>query len=325
MTVKISNVLDELRGPLRKLPRIPIGSVWGRALTRTILRLLPSAKVVGVRIEKRQDLNPALRIYHPIKRKSKGALYWIHGGGYVIGRASLDDRLCAATASELGIVVVSVEYRLAPEHPFPAPLDDCHAGWRWLQQSAAALGVDPRSIAIGGQSAGGGLAACLIQRVHDSEEIKAAAQWLFCPMLDDRTAAKPELNEVENFVWSNRDNAAGWRAYLAQEPGAATLPHYAAAARRENISGLPPAWIGVGTIDLFFHEDREYAERLCASGIDTVFMTVAGAPHGFEAWAFDSRAAQAFIGDAQHWLGRIIPPLSVPAHWATEDSDPGWR
>jgi acetyl esterase/lipase len=299
-------VADELRDPLRKVPRIPIGSTWGRALTRTVLRLLPSAKVAGVRIEKRRDLNPALRIYHPTIRKSKGALYWIHGGGYVIGRASLDDRLCAATASELGIVVVSVEYRLAPEYPFPAPLDDCYAGWRWLQRSAAALAVDPRRIAIGGQSAGGGLAACLIQRVHDSAEIKAAAQWLFCPMLDDRTAAKPGLHKAENFVWSNRDNAVGWSAYLAQEPGALELPHYAAAARREDLSGLPPAWIGIGTIDLFFDEDRDYAERLRSSGVDTVFTPVAGAPHGFEAWAFDSKAAQAFIGDAQQWLGRIF-------------------
>lgn len=299
-------VAEELRAPLRKLPRMPFASVWGRALIRTVLRLLPSAKVHGVSIEQRNDLNPPLRIYYPDVRKSDGALYWIHGGGYVIGRAAVDDRLCGATARELGIVVVSVEYRLAPEYPFPAPLDDCYAGWQWLQQSAAALGVNPRRIAIGGQSAGGGLAACLIQRVHDVDAIKVAAQWLFCPMLDDRTAALPELNKAENFVWSNRDNAVGWRAYLAQEPGAAKLPDYAAAARRENLHGLPPAWIGVGTIDLFCNEDRDYAERLHACGIDTAFTTVAGAPHGFEAWAFDAKPAQAFIREAQQWLGHIF-------------------
>lgn len=297
-------VAEELRAPLRKLPRMPFASAWGRALIRTVLRLLPSAKVAGVSIEQRNDLNPALRIYHPDVRKSDGALYWIHGGGYVIGRAAIDDRLCGATARELGIVVVSVEYRLAPEHPFPAPLDDCYAGWHWLQQSAAALGVNPRRIAIGGQSAGGGLAACLIQRVQDFDEVKAAAQWLFCPMLDDRTAATPELHKIENFVWSNRDNAVGWRAYLAQEPGADKLPDYAAAARRENLNGLPPAWIGVGTIDLFCNEDRDYAERLRSCGIDAAFTTVAGAPHGFEAWAFDSKPAQAFILEAQQWLAR---------------------
>ena len=299
-------VAEELRAPLRKLPRMPFASAWGRALIRTALRLLPTAKVRGVRIEQRNDLNLPLRIYHPDIRQSDGALYWIHGGGYVIGRAAVDDSLCGATARELGIIVVSVDYRLAPEHPFPTPLDDCYAGWRWLQQSAAALGVNPRRIAIGGQSAGGGLAACLIQRVQDFDEIKAAGQWLFCPMLDDRTAAKTELNKAENFVWSNHNNAVGWRAYLAQEPGAANLANYAAAARREDLSGLPPAWIGVGTIDLFFNEDENYAERLRACGIDTTFTTVTGAPHGFEAWAFHSKPAQAFILDAQQWLGRIF-------------------
>ncbi len=299
-------VAEALRGPVQKLPRMPFGSAWGRALMRTLLRVLPAPKVEGVRIEVRNDLNPSLRIYHPTMRKSTAALYWIHGGGYIIGRPVVDDRLCASTARELGIVVVSVAYRLAPEHPFPAPLDDCYAGWQWLQQSAAALGVDPRCIAIGGESAGGGLAACLVQRVHDADEIKPAAQWLFCPMLDDRTAAKLELHDVNNFVWSNRDNVIGWSAYLAQQPGAANLPSYAAAARRENLRGLPPAWIGVGDIDLFCNEDRAYAERLRSDGVDTAFTTVAGAPHGFEAWAFDSKPAQVFIADAQRWLGRIF-------------------
>lgn len=316
----ISNVAEDLRGPLRKLPKMPFASVWGRTVIRTALRLMPATKVDGVRVVKRKDLKPQLRVYQPDVRKSDGALYWIHGGGYLIGNAKIDDRFCGVTARELGIIVVSVEYRLAPEHPFPAPLDDCYEGWQWLQQSAKALGVNPQRIAVGGQSAGGGLAACLVQRIHDSNEIKPAAQWLLCPMLDDRTAANPEFHNADNFVWNNRDNATGWRAYLAQDPGAKQLPAYAAAARREDLRGLPPVWIGVGTIDLFCSEDQAYAERLRLAGIDTVFTTVAGAPHAFEAWAFDSEQAQNFISDAQLWLGHA---LSTVARSAKADDSAG--
>jgi acetyl esterase/lipase len=311
----ISKVAEDLRGPLQKLPKMPFASVWGRALMRTILRLIPSTKIEGIRIEKRCDLNPSLRIYHPDVRKSDGALYWIHGGGYVIGNAKIDDRFCSLTARELGIVVISVEYRLAPENPFPAPLDDCYAGWQWLQQAAEKLGVNPQRIAVGGQSAGGGLAACLIQRIHDNDQTKAAAQWLFCPMLDDRTAANLTLNDLDNFPWNNRDNAVGWHAYLAQKPGADQLPPYAAAERRKDLKGLPPAWIGVGDIDLFYNENMGFAERLRLAGIDTALTTVAGAPHGFEAWAFDTLTAKNFITEAQCWLGgTLAKDLKEQAH-----------
>jgi len=230
------------------------------------------------------------------------ALLWIHGGGFVIGRAAQNDRFCGAAARDLGIVVVSVEYRKAPEHRFPAGLDDCHAGWTWMQQQAAALGIDPARVAVGGESAGGGLAASLVQRLHDAGGTQPAAQWLFCPMLDDRTAARRELDDVGHFVWTNRLNRSGWRAYLGAEPGAATVPPYAVAARRDDLSGLPPAWIGVGDIDLFADEDRAYAERLRAVGVAATLDVVPGAPHGFEIWAPDSTLAREHVARAQAWL-----------------------
>ena len=307
----LARVSPELQPALRRLPPMPFGSALGRMLVQAAIALLPAAKVAGVEIRVVRDVAAGLRVYAPARRLSAGALLWIHGGGFLIGRPILNDRLCCATALRLGIAVVSVGYRLAPRHPFPAALDDCLAGWAWLQQAAAGLGVDRHLVAIGGQSAGGGLAASLVQRVHDMDGPGAAAQWLFCPMLDDRTAARRELDAVAHFVWSNRRNELGWRSYLGQAPGAAALAPYAAAARRADLRGLPPAWIGVGDIDLFEEEDRAYARRLAEAGGQVTFVAVPGAPHGFEAWAPHAPVSQAFIAGAQSWLGETLAARGV--------------
>lgn len=300
--MKLSMIDPDLRHGVRRIPPIPYGRGWARRLARGLLRLMPASRVDGVTREIRDVMGVRLHIYRPEVRQSRAALLWIHGGGFIIGGAIQDDRFCAETCRELGIVIVSVDYRLAPEHPFPAALDDCHRAWSWLRDSAEPLGIDPARIVIGGQSAGGGLAATLVQRVHDGDGPGAAAQWLFSPMLDDRTAADRTLDPIEHRVWSNRSNAIGWRAYLGRAPGAAGLPDYAVAARRRDLGELPPGWIGVGDIDLFHDEDRAYAERLRAAGVEVAFVTVPGAPHGFEAWAADSRPARAFIAVARAWL-----------------------
>jgi acetyl esterase/lipase len=198
--------------------------------------------------------------------------------------------------------VVSAEYRLAPENPCPAAIDDCHTAWTWLRERAASLGVDPARVAVGGQSAGGGLAAALVQRLHDEVGPQPLAQWLFCPMLDDRTAARRDLDRVGHLVWNNRLNHFGWRAYLAAEPGVSKVPRYAVPARRGDLSGLPPAWIGVGDIDLFHDEDRAYAEQLRADGVETQFEVVPGGPHGFEAWGRDTEVGRTYLAAARTWL-----------------------
>lgn len=307
--MNISMVAPELRKPAKRnsVP-LPMGSALGRRVLRALGRLAaPNAKKLrAVTLEVWTDTRPPMRIYGPQARKSEAALLWIHGGGFVLGNAALDDRFCAETAHALGIVVVSVDYRLAPENPFPAPLDDCHSAWRWLQDNAASLGIDPRRVAIGGQSAGGALAASLVQRLHDEEGNKAAAQWLFCPMIDDRTAARSEFDAMKHWVWNSRSNATGWRLYLNQPPGSAALPRYAAPARREDLRGLPPAWIGVGGIDLLHQEGQDYADRLRSSGVDTCFVSVPGAPHGFESWAFDTALARNFIANAHRWLNQAL-------------------
>ncbi|CAN0506825.1 unnamed protein product, partial [Phaeothamnion confervicola] len=175
------------------------------------------------------------------------------------------------------MTVVSVDYRLAPEHPFPLPSDDCLAAWHWLQNSAASLGIDPARVAIGGASAGGGLAAGLAQRIHDTGGIQPIAQWLMAPMLDDRTAACRELDDIKHPVWTNRMNRAAWRSYLDREPGAEDLPAYAAPGRRGDLTGLPPTFIGVGDIDLFYEEGRRYADGLRQHGVAVAFETIRGA------------------------------------------------
>jgi acetyl esterase/lipase len=309
MSTTTFTIAPELRKPMRMAtPPFPLSSAFGRSVMRVLSKLLaPDVKKLrGVRLEVLDSGRPPLRIYHPHDRSSGGALLWMHGGGFALGNAALDDRFCVSAAQALGIVVVSVEYRLAPEHPFPAPLDDCYAASRWLQDNAPSLGIDPKRIAIGGQSAGGALAASLVQLVHDAGGNKAAAQWLFCPMLDDRTATRPDLNGVKHPVWSSRTNADAWKLFLPKEPGASDLPRYAVPARRDDLRGLPPAWVGGGDIDLLSAEGREYADRLRASGVDATFTSVRGAPHGFESWGFNTRLAQEFIGSAQQWLRRFL-------------------
>lgn len=305
--ISLAEVTPELRERTRRMPPLPISTALGRWMMRKVFRLFPDKQFEGVRFEKRTIPNgPELRIYTPEGPVSGAGLLWIHGGGLVIGSAKQDNQFCADTARQLGIVVISTEYRLAPDFPFPAALDDCHAAWTWLQAAAAELRVDPARVAIGGQSAGGGLAASLVQRLLDAGGVQPAAQWLFCPMLDDRTAAHHELDGVKHFIWNNRNNRVGWRAYLGVEPGAEQVPPYAVPARRESVAGLPPAWIGTSDIELFFEEDKAYAERLEESGVNCTLEIVAGAPHGFESIASNTSVAQAYLARSRAWLRQVL-------------------
>lgn len=220
----------------------------------------------------------------------------------IIGDVIADDLFCATTARELAIVIVSVNYRLAPDFPFPAQIDDCYAAWNWLQKSAEHLQVDPCRIAIGGQSAGGGLAASLVQRIHDTGGVQPMAQWLFSPMLDDRTAAQHELDAVHHIIWNNRLNRIGWQAFLGTQFGATDVPEYAVPARRKDFGGLPPTWIGTGDIDLFFDEDKIYADKLKAASVDCTLDIVLGAFYGFEAIAVRTKLVQDYLSRSRDWL-----------------------
>lgn len=213
------------------------------------------------------------------------ALLWIHGGGYILGRAQQDDSLCRRFSRELGATVASVEYRLAPEHPYPAALEDCYSALTWLARQPA---VDPARVAIGGASAGGGLAAALALLARDRGEVTPALQLLAYPMLDDRSSSTPKNPSYR--LWSPNSNRFGWSAYLGNAD-----PQIAVPARRDDLSGLPPAWIGVGTNDLFYEEDLAYAKRLSQAGVDCHVEEVPGAFHGFDLVLPKAQVSQAFF------------------------------
>jgi acetyl esterase/lipase len=225
---------------------------------------------------------PAVRVlvYERAGRsRPSGALLWIHGGGLVMGAPEQGHDLCSRFAEQLGLVVVGVDYRLAPDHPFPAGLEDCYAALAWLHAQAGALGVDPARIAVGGDSAGGGLAACLAQVAHDRGGPAIRFQLLQYPMLDDRTALREDHDAL---VWTSASNRYGWSAYLGHLPRHDEPRPYASAARRTDLRGLPPTWIGVGDVDLFHRECADYAARLRAAGVPCALHLAPGMYHGAE-------------------------------------------
>jgi len=227
---------------------------------------------------------------------ARPAVLHLHGGGLIIGSATQGDPLCRLLADELGAVAASVDYRMPPEHPYPTPLEDCYRALQWL---AAQPDVDASRIAVIGESAGGGLAASLALLARERGEIALAGQVLAYPMLDDRTDESATAHPRMLRLWNGPSNRLGWGLYLgasaadahrfgsaASPLDAATLEPAVPARRAEQgpdaLAGLPPAWIGVGTLDLFHAEDVEYARRLTGAGVSVNLHVVPGAYHGFD-------------------------------------------
>jgi acetyl esterase/lipase len=295
--MKISELNAEIRTAFRFIPTLPIHNrYFCRASNWFLAHVRPPPSIGGVTLTDQQLSHGFVRIYRPPGPPSGAGLLWIHGGGLVIGSVGMDDKFCANCARDLNLTIVSVNYRLAYDAPYPAAIDDCHEAWLWFLENAASVGVDDtRRIAIGGQSAGGGLSACLAQRILDQGGVQPAGVALHCPMLDDRPAARRELDTLDHRVWNNRINRACWSVYLSQPPGIAETPPYAVAARRQDLNRLPPTWIAVSDIDLLFEEGREYHERLLASGAHSELFVISRAPHGFEAFLPKSRLAQSLF------------------------------
>lgn len=244
-------------------------------------------------------------LYRPQSgQRNDAALLYIHGGGFVTGSAGAYHRQCARFADELGLLVVNVEYRLAPGTPFPGPLDDCYAALRWIKAQATSLGIDPDRIAVAGDSAGAGLAASLAQLARDRGEVQPAFQLLLYPMLDDRTVLSTDHAGRGEFVWTPDSNRLGWTAYLGRPPQLETAPPYAAAARLEDLTGLAPAWIGVGTLDLFYAEDREYARRLNDAGVPCELYEVQGGYHASELFNPSASVSRDFLAHSMDALQR---------------------
>ena len=305
----LNSVPREFRDKLRWIPHPPYHIHAARRALDALIRLGRLFEFKGderIKVRREDHGEAGCKVYQPVDPTSDAAMLWIHGGGYILGEAYVDDGACRRMADELGITIVSADYRLAPKHPFPAPLDDCWRSWHWLQEHAEELGVDPRRAVIAGESAGGGLTAALAQRLHDEGGIQPLAQLIFCPMLDDRTALRDDLTREKYYVWNNINNRGGWSSYLGQEPGAAEVLPYSVPARRESLVGLPPAWLGIGTADLFLDESKEYAKRLQASGVDCELFVAEGGVHSFHTILPDAEISVAFWNSMIAFVKRIL-------------------
>jgi acetyl esterase/lipase len=270
----------ELRTPLLAVSAIPFNR-----LTLPIVRFAMSRESdpgPGITPTRHRIENADVEVLvltpseHPAPRPG---VLWIHGGGLVCGTAQFEAPWAGRLVTALGAVAVAPDYRLAPEHPFPAGLDDCMAALQWMVKHADELGIDPDRIAVCGASAGGGLAAAVAQRAFD-EGIPLKVQGLVYPMIDDRTALRDDLTGKGELTWSASSNRWAWTAYLGRQPRLSDAPEYLAPARRTDVAGLPPAWIGVGDLDVFHDEDVAYAEKLTAAGVPCELVTVPGMYHG---------------------------------------------
>jgi acetyl esterase/lipase len=290
----LANVAADLRHPA-----LAFMSFSFNARTLPVLRAVMgrSAKAAGgVVVTERLVGEPTVRVLSMVPSgtdQARPAVLWIHGGGMIVGSPQFEAGGAGQLARELGAVVVSPAYRLAPEDPFPAALDDCMATLGWMLANAEELGIDPSRIAVVGASAGGGLSAAVAQRSHD-EGIQLRAQVLVYPMLDDRTALATDHGGRGQFGWTPQSNAFGWTAYLGREPRWSDAPEYAAPARRTDLAGLAPAWIGVGELDLFYVEDVAYSESLSISGVPCTLKTVQGMYHGADGIKPKAAAMQEF-------------------------------
>ncbi|MCC3295636.1 alpha/beta hydrolase [Arthrobacter sp. zg-Y411] len=256
----------------------------------------------------------ALRVFTPPGPGPHPAIYWIHGGGMIAGNIALDTPYCAALCARTAATVVAVEYRLAPEHPFPAPLNDVVAGLNWLFASAKALSVDPARVAVAGSSAGGGLATAVALHHRDAGGPPLAFVYLMYPMLDPShtSASAREFEAIP--TWNRAHSEFAWTCYLG---GATADSPYAAPARARDLSGLPPTLIQAGELDLFRDEDMSYASRLLQAGVPAELHVYPGAYHGFELNCPDSAVGSQCLQDRDRALVRALhgvpsPELSIP-------------
>ncbi|HWD51416.1 MAG TPA: alpha/beta hydrolase [Acidimicrobiales bacterium] len=246
----------------------------------------------------------AVELFSPETPGPHPCLVWFHGGGYVIGNASLDAVRLQAWAARFDCVTVSTEYRLAPEDPFPAAHDDAMAALGWVVEHADERGIDPGRIVVAGASAGGGLAAGVVLAARD-RGIPLAGQMLFYPMIDDRQqTASSQWNAP---VWPPKANGFGWRAYLGDLYDG-DVPPYAAPARATDLRGLPRSLLVIGGADGFLDETLAYASRLAHAGVPTDLRVYAGAPHGFDLMAPEARATQEALRAAEVWLEHTFAP-----------------
>lgn len=318
MTIDIDQRIDaELAEVRRKYPSLGF-ELDDLAASRLVMAKLAERAGLPedspVSIEVRAIPGPAelpavgLRIFTPPSAGDRAlpALLWIHGGGYVMGSAADTDSRLGELAERVGCVVVAVDYRLAPEHPYPAALDDCAAALAWLAANPEGLGVDSGRIALGGASAGAGLAAALAQRTRDEQGTRPVFQLLIYPMLDDRNEQPSTHAITDPGLWNRETNLKAWRMYLGEAGQNRKGPSYAVPARSEHLAALPPAFVAVGDLDLFLDENINYAQRLLQAGVPTELHVYTGAIHGFDMLAPASSLAVRLNADMEAALQRAL-------------------
>ena len=288
-----SEALDPgLRKAARLLPR-GFALHRGYKPQRALMKLMGNAgKIRSVPVAAVND-NVKVRLHRPAGPPGRApALLWIHGGATLMGTATQDDKYCQKLSHLTGVAIAAVEHRLAPEHPYPEPVEDCYAALVWLARQPW---VDPDRLAVGGASAGGNFAAAVAHRAHDRNDVGLAFQMLTYPMLDDRTGANGDTRK--RFMWTARDNQLAWQWYLDGADPVEAVP-----ARREDLSGLAPTWIGVGTLDLFYQECLDYGRRLREAGVPVHEEIVDGAFHAFDSVAEKAPISVSFFGSQCHHL-----------------------
>ncbi|MDR2373290.1 MAG: alpha/beta hydrolase [Bifidobacteriaceae bacterium] len=290
---------EDLRNPQPGLPETPHEQVIdGRAIEWEDITIPGPGGAIGLTV-----IRPA-ELAGPVPGFCNA-----HGGGMVTGTKEMDNARLVEIVSELGVVAVNVEYRLAPRHPYPAGIDDIYAAFEWTAAHAAVLGIDPGRIVVMGGSAGGGFAAAVALRARDRRGPEIAGQLLLCPMLDNTSSTLSALQYGEPALaaWALENNQLAWRMVLGDALAASTdAPADAAPARAVDLSGLPPAFIEVGSAEMFRDEDVDYARRIWAAGGEAELHVWGGGFHGFDFFAPGSRIARAAIQARLTWLRRLL-------------------
>jgi acetyl esterase/lipase len=306
--VPLDALLDAIPGGFNAIPDI----VQRRATVTALLASIEVPENPNVAKEDRQVPGPAgapditVRVYRPIDRSSGGdalpGIYFIHGGGMVLGDIAGEDPVATTLCDAVGAVVVSVEYRLAPEHPHPAPVEDCYAGLVWTAKNAAELGIDPTRLAIYGGSAGGGLALGTVLLARDRGGPALSFMMPIYPMIDD-TNTTPSSHEVTDIgIWDRSGNLEAWAWYLS----GSEADQYAAPTRATDLAGLPPAYIDVGTVDMFRDEDIAFAQRLMQAGVPCELHINPGSYHASEVFAPEAALSQRIWADRIGALKRAL-------------------
>jgi len=247
---------------------------------------------------------------------ARPAIYYIHGGGMILGSKLFLIECTFEWIKQLDVVLISVEYRLAPEHPNPAPVEDCYAGLKWVVANAKSLGIDVDKVIVAGHSAGGGLSAGISLLARDRGGPKIFAQCLIYPMLDDRMITASSKQFMNEGTWSGVNNVKAWEWYIPGHLSAKEVSIYAAPSRATDLSGLPPTWIDVGGNEIFRDENAAYASKLAEDGVSVEFHVWPGAFHGFDLVAPTAQLTKSCLNTRMAWFKRIlsapVAPLKIP-------------